>query len=283
MASSSTPAQKNFVWSSEGYNSDFVVTFPKSPDMNLFLAGAELHQYPEQHDRLVLHFKGHMPLKTGSVVSQDPVVFTFRSGKVTSKWVGHVDHVEQPNNHKGGNTNIWCVGASWILKDTSQKIYKNVTADQVVAQICKAKGMQAITQRHPRVRDSIAQSGQSFWKFLSSLAKVTGFVLRAENSTILFMSKDKIYQTKKASAPYFKYVTSEVDGVTPESLRMTGTILSFNPDISDHSPEKGVRVDRVITGLNATTGTVLKTTHPTKKKPTTNRGVVVPNESYFKK
>ena len=68
-------------------------------------------------------------VKTGSVVSQDPVIFTFRSGKITSKWVGHVDHIEQPNTHKGGNTNIWCVGASWILKDSSQKIYKNVTAE----------------------------------------------------------------------------------------------------------------------------------------------------------
>lgn len=282
MESNLVPAQQNFVWNSDASDSSFSVSFPKAPDMELILAGAELHQYPEEHDRLVLHFKGHPNIKKSALVSGDPVEFTFRSGKITSKWVGHVDHIEQPNTFQGGNTDVWCVGASWDLKNSSQKVHRNVTADQVVTYIARQNGKQAITQRHPRVRDTISQSGQSYWKFLVSLAKTTGFVLRAENATILFMSKDKIYQTKKGSAPYFNYITSDVDGVTPRELRMTGTILSFNPAISDQSPEKSVRVDRVITGLNANTGTVLKTTHPAKKKATTNLGIVIPNESYFK-
>jgi hypothetical protein len=51
---SGTPAQKNFVWNSNAKDSDFVASFPKAPDMELILIGAELHQDPDEHDRLVV-------------------------------------------------------------------------------------------------------------------------------------------------------------------------------------------------------------------------------------
>jgi hypothetical protein len=280
---SRTPAQKNFVWSSNAKDSDFVASFPKAPDMELILIGAELHQDPDEHDRLVLHYKGKPANKKNSIVSGDPVLFTFRSGKLTSTWNGYVHHVRQENTHQGGNTDIVCVGASWVLKNTDQKIYKNVTADQVISKIAKKHSMAAVTQRDPRVRDQISQSGQSDWQLCRSLAKQSGFALRAENTTIIFVSKDKIYQSKKNSAPYFNYIDDEVGGVIPASLRMTGTILSFEPMISDQAPEHASRIDRVISGINTNTGSAVKATHPHMAEVKGNAGVVIPNKTYFVK
>jgi hypothetical protein len=176
-----------------------------------------------------------------------------------------------------------CVGASWVLKNTDQKIYKDVTADQVISKIAKKYSMAAVTQRDPRVRSQVSQSGQSDWQLCRSLAKQTGFALLAENTTIIFVSKDKIYQSKKNSAPYFNYIDDEVGGVVPASLRMTGTILSFDPIISDQAPENGARIDRVVSGINNNTGAVVKATHAHTKPTKGNSGVVIPNQAYFTK
>lgn len=281
METKRTPAHRNFVWHSSANNSSFSVSFPKAPDMNLTLMGAELYQDIEEHDRLVLHFKGHPTIKKQSLISGDPVEFIFKSDKLKTTWHGYIHHIEQPNTWQGGNTDIVCVSASWVLKDTDQKIYKNVTADQVVSKIAKSMGMSAVTQRHPRLRKSVAQAGQSFWQVLRSLAKQTGFALLVENTTITFVSKDKIFQSKKKSAPYFRYVHDEIDGVSPRELKLTGTVLEFSPIISDHAPEMGVRVDRVMSGTSSQTKTTIKTTHVSTKK-NVHTGVVVPNEKYFK-
>jgi len=278
---SRTPDQKNFVWNSNAKDSDFYLTFPKAPDMELILIGAELYQDPDEHDRLVLHYKGKPSNRKNALVSGDPVIFTFRAGKSTSIWNGYIHHVSQDNSHQGGNTDIICVGASWVLKNTDQKIYKNITADQVISKIAKKHSMAAVTQRDPRVRDQIVQAGQSDWQLCRSLAKQNGFALRPENTTIIFVSKDKIYQSKKNSAPYFNYVDNEVGGVVTAALRMTGTILSFEPIISDQAPETSSRVDRVISGVNTNTGTVVKATHQHVAPVKGNAGVVIPNASYF--
>jgi hypothetical protein len=280
---SRTPDQKNFVWSSNAKDSEFDASFPKAPDMELVLIGAELLQDPNEHDRLVLHYKGKPANKKESIVSGDPVIFTFRSGKLKSTWNGYIYHIRQDHSLQGGNTDVVCVGASWVLKNTDQKIYKNVTADQVVSKIAKKYNMAAVTQRDPRVRAQVSQSGQSDWQLCKSLAKQNGFALRAENTTIIFVSKDKIYQSKKNSAPYFNYVDNQVGGVVPAALRMTGTILSFEPIISDHAPENSSRIDRVVSGVNTNTGAAVKATHAHVVPPKGNSGVVIPNKSYFAK
>jgi len=274
------PAQQNFVWSTASSTS-FFVSFPNTPDMDLILVGAELHQDIEEHDRLVLHFKGKPMLKRGAIVSNDPVVFSFTSGKINSIWHGYVHHITQGNTHQGGNTDIVCVGASSILKDTAQKVYTNTTYDKVVTSVGTSKGFEVIAQRHGQLKEVIVQTGESYWQLLKRMARVSGFALLVENMTIFFVSKDKIFQSKKKGASYFKYVDSEVTVVTTRELRMTGTILEFKPIISDQTPEMGVRIDRVISGIDKQTGTLIKSKHPNTGPLPSNPGVVIPNEEYF--
>jgi len=277
-----SPGWIPFVWQSSGQLVDFSVTFPKAKDLDIRLIGAELYQASGEHDMLILHFKGNPDPKQNSILSKDPVIFTFRSQKLKSTWNGYVTQIEQSNTVTGGNTDIICIGPSFYLKDTSQKIYKNVTADQVVSRIASKHNLQAVTQRHPRVKASIVQAGQSDWQLLRRISKSTGFVLRCENTSLLFVSVDKIYKDKKQSAPYFYYIGSDDNsGSTTKELRMLGTCFGFKPIVSDSSPDTGVRVDRVITGMHTQNGAVLSTTHKHKSKSVGNAGVVVPSQEYF--
>lgn len=259
------------------YASSFEVYFPKTPKFELLLIGAELHQEIESHDVLILTFKGKPRKDETTIVSSDPVQFIYTSGASSSTFEGYVYEIDPASTMQAHVTQIWCVSASSLLKDSAQEIYKNVTADQVVAKIAKKHGLNAVTQRHPRLREAIVQAGQTDWQLLRRLAKQTGFALKAENTTLFFMSKNKIFQDKKSRAPYFKYK----DGIT-KAQRSVGTCLEFKPLVSDDSIELGVRVDRVMTGVSTASGNPITTTHPTKVfDAAQGRGKVVPSEDYF--
>lgn len=270
---------ENYAKESTGsvYSSSFSVSFPKTPNFELMLLGAELYQEVESHDVLILTFKGK-PRKEGTtIVSSDPVQFIYSSGPNQSTFEGYVYEIDPASTMMAHVTQIWCVSASSVLKDSTQEIYKKVTADQVISKIAKRQGLMAVTQRHPRLRETIVQAGQTDWQLLRRLAKQTGFALKAENTTVFFMSKNKIFQDKKARAPYFKYK----DGITKQQ-RSVGTCLEFEPVVSDDAIELGVRVDRVMSGISGISGNSISTTHPTKVfDAAQSRGKVVPSEDYF--
>lgn len=269
-------SNKYFLWESTAGLADWDVQFPKTPNNELILIGAELIQKPNAHDVLILQFKGKPILDTTVIVAGDPVVFTWTSGPNVSKWNGYVYELDPVTTTQAHNTTITCIAASYVLKNTDQQIYKNVTADAVVSKIAQKNNMQAIVERHPRVRESIVQAGQSYWQLLRRLANQTGFALRAENTTIYFMSKDKIYTSKKDSAPYFKYN----DGVT-KAQRMYGTCFKFTPEISDENPDLSIKVDRVITGTVSATGATIETTHAALDHSNPVQGSMSPSEDYF--
>ena len=167
------------------------------------------------------------------------------------------------------------------MKNPDQKIYTNVTADQVISKVAKKHGMKVVTQRHPRKFVSLTQAGVSDWQFCRRLAAQTGFALRADNTSIVFMSKDKLYNDHKKNAPYFYYVDDTQGGVAVKSDRNLGTILKFEAYPSDESPELGITVNRVTTGTNTSTGKPIKVTHKHKVAPV-SKGTVKPSKEFFK-
>lgn len=278
------PEPFGLTYNERAFFTKYKVSFPKSPDLNkdIGLVGAELYQAAEEHDRLVLHFKGKPSERETTLSYGDPVIFEYQSGKAVYKFCGTIYQIDPKNTAQANNLDITCLSSSSDLKNTDQEIYKNVTADQVVSKIAAKNGMKAITQRHPRVRKSIVQAGQSYWQLLRRLAKQTGFALRAENTNIIFMSKDKIFQTKKKSAPYFTYVSGDnKTGTTTKAERLFGTIISFHPRVSDNSAEIATRVDRVITGVSQTSGEAIETLHTAKDYDEQSKGIVIPGEDYF--
>lgn len=267
--------QENYMWEASRW-ANYSVEFPKLKSIELILISANLYQEVEAHDVLVLSFKGK-PFEDGTIiVSGDPVRFKYSSGSNKSIFEGYVHTVDPVSTIDTHVTKVICVSASYVLKNSDQTIFKNVTADAVVAKIVKKHGMTSVSQRHPRVRETVVQAGQTDWQLLRRLAKQTGFALRAENTSVIFMSKNKIFDSKKKQAPYFKYE----DGPT-KANRTYGTCFAFNPYVSDEAPEQGTRVDRVITGLSTATGAVIETTHSIKDFGSQNLGIVVPNEDYF--
>jgi hypothetical protein len=256
------------------------VSFPLSPSFNLVLLNAQLEQEFDSHDKLVLKFAGKIENVNGFVSSGDPVQFDYSGSGSSSSWVGYV-HKIIPSTVRDNMTTVICISPTYLLKTTKQKIYKNVTADQVVQKICKQYGLKAVTQRHPRVFATIGQAGQSDWQLLRRLAKQTGFGLKITGTTVYFMSKNKLSSASTARSPYF---FRETAAPSVRGIIAMGTILDFIPQISDEAPDMiGATVDRVVSGLHSTNNKAITTKHkiaPAKKK---TNGTVTPNKKFLKK
>lgn len=256
------------------------VRFPLSPTFSLVFLSAKLEQEFNSHDRLVIKYAGKIEDALNFVGSGDPVEFEYSGAGSKRTWVGYV-HKIIPSTVSENATTIICISPTYLLKTTRQKIYKNVTADQVVQKVCKQYGLKAVTQRHPRVFSSIAQAGQSDWQLLRRLAKQTGFGLKVTGTTVYFMSKNKLSSASVDNASTF---FKETAAPTVRGIASMGTIVEFTPQISDEAPDMiGATVDRVVSGLHSTNNKTIATKHkiqPAKKK---TKGTVTPSKKFSKK
>lgn len=256
------------------------VKFPLTPYFSLTFLTANLESEFDAHDRLVVVFAGKIEDSLNFIGSGDPVEFEYSGAGKTTTWVGYV-HKVVPSTVMDNSTKVICVSPTYLLKTTTQKIYKKVTADQVVEKICKKYGLKAVTQRHPRVWSTIGQAGQSDWQLLRRLAKQTGFGLKVKGTTVYFMSKDKLSSASKARAPYFY---KEGAAPTVRAISVMGTIIDFKPHISDEAPDlAGAHVDRVVSGLHQTNNKAITTKHKTNTNKKKSKGTVTPNKKYLKK
>lgn len=254
------------------------VSFSKSPDFALTLISARLTQELDSHEILTLRFAGKVNSNEGTIVSGDPVEFKWTSGINENTFIGYV-HSIKPTTIEENETEVYCVSPSYLLKNTDQKIYKNVTADAVVSKIASKYGLKAVTQRHPRVFSAVTQAGQSDWQLLRTLANQTGFALKTEKTTLYFMSKDKLSSSSKSSAPYF--YTENIKPLSKVASQF-GTVYSFKPMISDEAPDMlGATVDRVVTGIHQVTDAPISTTHSSKPGSKKTLGVVIPSQAYL--
>jgi hypothetical protein len=256
------------------------VIFELNPNFPLTLLSARLEQKFEHHDLLVLKYAGKIEDSSTFIGSGDPVTFNYSGGQAKATWVGYV-HKVIPGTIADNSTTIICASPTYLLKNTKQKIYKNVTADQIVQKIAKQYGMKAVTQRHPRVFSSIGQGGQSDWQLLRRLAKQTGFGLKINGTTIYFMSKNKLATSSKPKSSYFFK-----EGAAPTSrvIQQMGTIFDFVLHVSDEAPDFiGSTVDRVVSGLHQTNNKPIATKHAIKPAAKKTLGAVVPNKKFLKK
>lgn len=234
--------------------------FPKS-SFNLPLVHATLVKRASRHDVLTLEYVGRVVKVNNHLRIGDPVTFTYGTRKAKKTWHGYVHHVSPTTTNSRAYTRVVCIGASWVLKTTEQKIYKKMTADRAVAKIARASGLQPDTQRHPRVFKTISNTGQTQWQLLRRLAEQTGFALTTEGMVVRFKSKDTIYRESLAKRLYFRYHDEKVP-----ALSVYNSIFYFKPTFIESAPEfSGSDNDVVVSGVSDQTGKVLVTKHKNPK------------------
>jgi len=210
--------------------------FPGSPNFNLILAYAELHQEEAMHDVLSLQFKGATDrLPQNNLKKGDPVMFQWTTNQNKMEtFIGFVQLIEKNVTPLSIFTKVVCINNSTKLKTPNKKAYKNVSADKVVNMIASERGFYSDTTPHPFSHPKLLQTGQTDWQFLRHLAFRTGYALRAENKTVMFKTRDSILADKIDTAPTFYHFDQAPVGIWGKQTLITFTALD-----AVESPELG--------------------------------------------
>jgi hypothetical protein len=170
------------------------VEFPNSPSQPSRVHRAVYRQQNYEHDYATIYFRD-WGLEASQIKPGSLVRLTI-DGKELVGYVHHVKNTQEANKHF---TEVAFIGASYVMRQASQHVYLNITADQVVAKIATKYGFSYKALPHPRVYPQISQAGMTDWELMVHLAKQCGYFLRAENTTIYFQPllqdfQDLIYE-----------------------------------------------------------------------------------------
>lgn len=193
-----------------------------------------------------------------------PISVTMKSPNGSREFQGYV-HSVTPDMSPGKNfIQITALGASYVMKQASQKVWSHVTADQVVAEIAKKYGFAYHAMPHPRVYEILSQPGQTDWAFLVRLAQQSGYTLRAENTALYFDEMSNDYKANIASARY----AILRDANHPQGMSM----FKFTPEITENSDHSGaMKAATAVGGVSLTDGSSLVQTN--QKRPIPSRSV----------
>jgi len=104
-----------------------------------------------------------------------------------------------------------------------------------VRQIAAEHGLLAVTEPHPRIYETIPQPTISDWALLCRLAKETGYVLRADQTRIYFLSRATFESQNKPMAQVLTMTAGYANGLSAAT-----TVFDFDPILADYFPEKGI-------------------------------------------
>lgn len=215
------------------------VSFPNTSLAPKLVYSLTLQQNRYEHEIASIKFRD-WGVAYEAVEAGSPVTFTLGSAKNVKQFYGYVHHINVSRSPAINMTEVVAVGASMVMKNESQHVYKGLSADGIIQQIAKKNNFVAFTVPHPRIYPQVTQAGHTDWQLMVRLAKQCGYSLRTENTEIYFQPMLYEYTTRRSEAPV--YVMN--GPASPQG----STIYSFEPVISETLEYEGDKKGAIAIG-----------------------------------
>lgn len=219
-----------------------------------------------EHEMITAHFADwdvpHESLTSGTPVSVKIM------GVGTSRTInGYIHHVIPKIAANKNAVEVVIIGASYHLKQASQKVWHNMTAHQIIADIAQRRGFSYKSTPTTRVFDQVIQAGMTDWEIMVKLAKQHGYSLKCDDTTIYFQPLTQDFTDLRAQASYYY-----LNGLETKKT----TLYSFDPVLGDAIPyAEGQKSAIAISGTDRSTGLVHSNTNQTNL-PNTRIKVTAP-------
>ena len=238
------------------------VSLPNSPAAPQRVFKAVYYQENYAHDYAKLYFRD-WAVSMRQVKPGTPMVVTIDGKELT----GYIHDIKNIQEAQKNFTEITFIGASYVMRQASQQVFRTTTADQIVKQIAIKYGFAYKITPHTRVFPHISQGGMTDWEFLVKLAKQIGYFLRAEGTSLFFQPLLQDFSELNAEAPVF---TKNDAG-----FRNKNGIYTFSPRIGETLSHFGADKSAIsIAGVNPRTGVAFKYTK--QPRSTATREMVQP-------
>jgi phage protein D len=237
------------------------VNFPETSMGPVSIHEAIFYQNRYEHEVLVMRFRDwgvmYDAVTPGSLVQ-------VTIGNILEKkyFYGYIHHIKV-NRTPGKNfTEVVAISASFSMKQASQTVYKNMTADAIVKKIGKAHGFSVHAAPSHRVYPQVSQAGHTDWELMVQLAKQNGYSLRTENTELYFQPMLQDYTNFRSQAPKFTLMPND-------SSQQLSTIYSFEPIIGESVPlDTSFKSAIAVSGVHQQSVTPLSITQQIRNKKT---------------
>lgn len=197
------------------FSGQYSVEFPSVPSLQARPSVLELHQVEGQHEVVVLSFPNYRPawgslLKTGT-----PVIVNLSNSSGSLRWVGYVNFTTQTSAAQLDlPTKIYCIGASFRLKERATRVFSDSTIPEAVSIIARENGLNFVGEEHPRRFNQLSISGESYWEWIQAQARRIGYVAMVEGTNLFFRSVDRTIDERMGFVPaYLLDATMENTGL----------------------------------------------------------------------
>jgi phage protein D len=108
----------------------------------------------------------------------------------TNVFYGYVHHTRQETNQqKAQMLRVYCVGATYRMKQPGGRTFTNATTKQVASTIAAANGFSLTCYDDGVVWPQLAQGGRSDWAFLEWLCRRKGYVLTGNKTQLMVLQR----------------------------------------------------------------------------------------------
>lgn len=204
---------------------------------------AELnHTHSRYEHEIVTVYFSEWSVAYDLISSGTPVVIKLTNTGGSRTINGYVHYVKPDISPEKNYVEVTIIGCSYPLKQASQKVWSDVTASEVIADIANRNELSYDCIPTERVYDQISQAGMSDWELMVKLAKQNGYSLKCDNSTVIFHPVTQAFTDFRAQSSYYR-----MSGLDEKK---TG-IYSFKPLIGEAIPfEDAKKASVAVSGVD---------------------------------
>jgi hypothetical protein len=228
----------------------FKSSHPLSPEVEISIPGVgfdymaikrlTLELSENKHDALKILVTGINPRRVIEFLNT-PVDVKWSHNDLSHRFVGYITHIDPEHQARQGLvrgsplqiSTVYCLGASFDMKQKRNNVWDDVTLDVVVREIAQRYRYSVATPRDDFVFHRIVQGGESDWELLSRLCSQLGYSLTIHGTHI------HIFDRYKALSRDTSLTSLTVPGRRSGAIQ-PGQIMSFNASLGYLTPEGNV-------------------------------------------
>lgn len=231
------------------------VLFPTLPERSALPSEVTLLQREGYHDILTMEFRTQIPSWLATLKTGVPVEFEWTQGKRKTKWYGYVTLVRSelaPQKYQP--MKVQCVGSSYVLKQSAQRIFKNKTIKDVAEIIASENGLSFTGDNIPNLvkYKQLGLTGESYWEWLQTHAAEIGCAVFVSGTRLFLKRIQEVLDVGSTDVPVLQMWDTSIPVMTVGYDR---TLISFNLLNGEYVERGGAsRTAKSLSGVDTLTG-----------------------------
>lgn len=187
------------------------VTFPTLASFQIQPELIELKQAVGQHDVMIIQYASNRGEYFKQLRTGVPVQVSWSQGSRSRIWYGYVSATRNNTaNQTSRPSKVYCIGTSFLMKDSTPKVFKNKTIPEVAESIARQFEFQFVGENHSSRFEQITISGDTYWEWLQENAKKIGYACYIDEMKLVFRPISKVIEQNKTDVPIMQFWTLPV-------------------------------------------------------------------------